>query len=61
MGIFNDDVPTIDKSYKDTNPCSIRLVRTASKAFGEGSGSDDKVDVRDISNYLLKNSLLNTE
>ena len=42
MGIFNDDVPTIDKSYKDTNPCSIRLVRTASKAFGEGSGSDDK-------------------
>jgi hypothetical protein len=41
-GIFNDDVPTIDKSYKDIDPGSIRLVRTASKAFGEGSGGDDK-------------------
>lgn len=41
-GIFNDDVPTIDKSYKDTDPGSIRLVRTASKAFGESSGGDDK-------------------
>jgi hypothetical protein len=31
-----------DGSYKDTDPGSIRLVRTASKAFGEGSGGDDK-------------------
>ena len=40
-GIF-DEIPISDKSYKDNDPGSIRLVRTASKAFGEGSGGDEK-------------------
>ncbi|CAG2211921.1 unnamed protein product [Mytilus edulis] len=42
LGIFNNEVPCSDKSYKDNDPGTCRLVRTASKAFGEGSGGDEK-------------------
>jgi len=41
-GIVNGDIPCCDRLYKDNDPGCIRLVRTGSKAFGEGSGGDDK-------------------
>jgi hypothetical protein len=41
-GLFNRSIPCADKSYKDSDPGACRLVRTVSKAFGEGSGGDEK-------------------
>ena len=41
-GLFNGDIPCMDKSYKDADLGTCRLIRTASKAFGEGSGGDEK-------------------
>lgn len=41
-GIINDDILCCDKLYKDNYHGYIRLMRTGSKAFGEGSGGDDK-------------------
>ena len=41
-GLFNGDIPCMDKSYKDADPGTCRLIRTASKAFGEGSRGDEK-------------------
>lgn len=35
-------LPMTNHTKKDTDQGSIRLVRTASKAFGEGSGGDEK-------------------
>ncbi|XP_053372789.1 uncharacterized protein LOC128546365 [Mercenaria mercenaria] len=41
--IFDDETPIYDKSFrKSDEPGTCRLVRTASKAFGEGSGADEK-------------------
>ena len=41
-GLFNGNIPSSDPSYKDNDPGPCRLIRTASKAFGEGSGGDEK-------------------
>ena len=41
-GLFENVTPCFDKTYKDNDPGTCRLIRTASKAFGEGSGGDEK-------------------
>ena len=41
--LFYNDGPIYDKSFKQSNePGTCILVRVASKAFGEGSGGDEK-------------------
>jgi len=41
--VFDNNSPIFDNNFKNTNePGTCRLVRTASKAFGEGNGGDEK-------------------
>ncbi len=42
MNIFDGETPSHSKRDFDSDPGVCRLVRTASKAFGVGSGGDEK-------------------
>lgn len=50
-------LPMTNHTKKDTDPGSIRLVRTASKAFGEGSGGDEKSGCRGKFKLFVKEFL----
>ena len=51
---IENNIPSYDKTYKDSDPGTCRLIRTASKASGEGSGGDRKVDAMVLLNYFQK-------
>lgn len=42
VNMFNGDIPCYNKTCNGSDPGVCRLVRTASKAFGVGSGGDEK-------------------
>jgi hypothetical protein len=61
--LFDNESPIYDKSFKNsTEPGTCRLVRVASKAFGEGSGGDEKSGCQGpfrtyINDFLHENGL----
>ena len=57
-GIFENAIPSFETTLKDNDPGTCRLIRTASKAFGEGSGADEKSGCQGTFKLFAKDFLI---